>query len=122
MHEMSLAAEIHGIARATADDRGGGPLESVTVVVGELSAVEPELLEFAWKAQVAGGADEGSRLIVEWRRARQICGSCGEVPERGPGSWMRLCPRCGDPLSVEGGDELDVRAVAFSESAAGAPP
>ncbi len=120
MHELSLAAEIHRIARVAADDHAGGALESVTVVVGELAAVEPDLLEFAWQAVVTGGEDEGARLIVEWRPVRQLCAACGEVPERAAGSWMRLCPRCNEPLAVSGGDELEVRTVAFSEAPAAA--
>ena len=115
MHEMSLAVEAYRIARETADARGGGPLESVTVVIGELAAVEPDLFEFAWQAVVAGGPDSQARLIVQWQPARQLCEACGEVAERAPGSWMRLCPRCGRALAVSGGDELDVRRIAFSE-------
>lgn len=114
MHEMGIAAEIYGIARRAADGHRGGRLESVTVLVGELAAVEPDLLEFAWQATVAGTADEEARLRVEWRSARQLCDSCGEIPERAPGSWLRLCPRCGGALAVSGGDELEVRTVSFS--------
>ena len=114
---MGLAAEIHRIAREAADARGGGALEAVTVAVGELSAVEPDLLEFAWQAVVAGTPDESSRLLVDWSVARQLCSECGEVAERAPGSWMRVCPRCGQPLSVSGGDELEVRRVSFGEAA-----
>lgn len=113
VHEVGLAAEIHRIAREAADARGGGRLESVTVAIGDLAAVEPDLLEFAWTAVVAGGRDEGARLVVDWKPARQLCATCGDVPERAPGSWLRLCPRCGDPLAVSGGDDLDVRTVAF---------
>ena len=118
MHELGLAAEIFRIARETVDARGGGRLESVTVVVGDLSAVEPDLLEFAWNAAVAESLDDAARLIVDWRPARQLCSSCGEVPERAEGSWLRLCPRCRQPLIVEGGDELEVRTITFSEGAA----
>jgi hydrogenase nickel incorporation protein HypA/HybF len=113
MHEMGIAAEVYRIARETADGRGGGALESVAVLVGELSAVEPELLTFAWEAIVGGGPDEGARLVIECRRARQLCPQCGEIAERAPGSWLRLCPRCNGTLSLEGGDELDVRSVVF---------
>ncbi len=120
MHELSLAAEVHRIARGAAEDRGGGALESVTVVVGELAAVEPDLLEFAWQAVVAGSEDEGARLTIEWRPVRQLCSACGEVPERAAGSWLRLCPRCNEPLAVSGGDELEVRTVAFAEAPAAA--
>lgn len=118
MHEMGLAFEVHRIARDAADALGGGSLESVTVVVGELAAVEPELLEFAWQALVAGGPDASARLIVQWQAARQLCATCGEIPERAAGSWLRLCPRCDGALVVEGGEALDVRNVAFVEAAA----
>jgi len=117
VHEIGLAAEIHRIARAVADDNGGGPLEAVTVAVGDLAAVEPPLLEFAWRAVVEGTADAGAALIVEWERARQDCAACGEIAGRAPGSWLRLCPTCGEPLRVTGGDALDVLRVAFSDAA-----
>ena len=114
MHEMGLSAEIYRIARGTADGHGGGCLESVTVIVGELAAVEPDLLEFAWQATVQGTADEKARLLVEWLPAQQLCDACGPVPERASGSWLRLCPRCDGTLAVSGGDELEVRTVSFS--------
>src|SRR5512141_1487787 len=114
VHEMGLAVEIHRIARDAAEAHGGGRLESVTVVVGDLAAVEPDLLEFAWSAAVHGGLDEGARLIVEWRPAHQLCARCGDVPERAAGTWLRLCPQCQAPLAVTGGDELEVRSVSFS--------
>ncbi|MEJ2580589.1 MAG: hypothetical protein P8127_02960 [Acidobacteriota bacterium] len=39
--------------------------------------------------------------------------NCGEIGERAEGSWLRLCPRCGFPLQVSGGGELDVLQVSF---------
>lgn len=115
MHETGLAFEAHRVAREAADARGGGVIESVTLVVGELAAVEPELLAFAWEAVVAGTADAGARLVVDWKRATQRCAACGPIEERAAGSWLRLCPRCDGPLAVSGGDELDVRTVVFRE-------
>ena len=118
MHEIGLSAEIYRIAREAADGRGGGCLESVDVVVGELTAVEPDLLEFAWQAIVKGTADEEARLLVQWRPVLQVCDACGEIHERAPGSWLRLCPRCNGTLAVSGGDELEVRTVSFSSPVA----
>jgi hydrogenase nickel incorporation protein HypA/HybF len=115
MHEAGIAAEVYAISRRTADAHAGGRLVGVKVLVGELSAIEPDLLTFAWEALTAGGQDAGARLVVEWRPARQICAACGEIAERAPGSWLRLCPRCGGVLRIEGGDELDVRDVTFGD-------
>lgn len=118
VHEVGLAAEIYRIARDAAEARGGGRLEAVTVVVGDLAAVEPDLLDFAWKAVIDGGPDEGAQLVVDWRPAKQRCAFCGDVAERAAGTWLRLCPGCGEPLAVIGGDELEVRTVEFLEKTA----
>jgi hydrogenase nickel incorporation protein HypA/HybF len=86
----------------------------VRVAIGELAAVEPDLLAYAWEAVVAGGPDAQARIEVEWRPARLVCAACGEVAERAPGSWFRLCPTCGQPVRVEGGDELDVLNLTYT--------
>jgi hydrogenase nickel incorporation protein HypA/HybF len=105
--------ELHRVCRWEIESRGGGSLELARVAVGELSAVVPELLEFAWQAVVAEGPDSGARLEIEWHPARQLCSRCGELAERQPGSWLRLCPQCSDPLKLEGGQELDLVSLSF---------
>ena len=114
MHELSLVTEVHRACRARIDAQGGGRLEHVILAVGELAAVEPELLTFAWDAVVQDSPDAGASLEVEWRPARQVCESCGVVAERAPGSWLRLCPRCERPLRIDGGDELDILRFTFT--------
>ncbi len=116
MHETGIAAEVRRIARAAVADRGPGKITVVRLAVGDLAAVEPELLAHAWEALVAGTEDEGSALDVDWRPATQTCAACGDVPERAPGTWLRLCPRCGGALRVTGGDDLDVLQVVFEEN------
>ncbi len=115
MHETGIAAEVRRIARAAVSGRGPGKIAVVRLAVGDLAAVEPELLSHAWDALVAGTEDDGSVLEVDWRPARQTCAACGDVPERAPGTWLKLCPRCGGVLRVTGGDDLDVLQVVFEE-------
>lgn len=110
---MSIAAEIQRIGRTAIEREGAGRLESIKVAIGEMTAVEPRLLVYAWEALTRGGPDEGSLLEVEWRPARQFCALCGESKTRGVGSWLRLCADCGMPLKVEGGSDLDVLEVRF---------
>jgi hydrogenase nickel incorporation protein HypA/HybF len=111
---MGIALEIHRVCREAVRQHGAGRIESVRVAVGELAAVEPELLRFAWEAVVAGGPHAGSELEVVWCPAIQRCGSCGEIEGRTAGSWLRICPGCGLPLEVTGGDELDVLELKFT--------
>ncbi len=114
MHELNLATEIYRTCRASIEARGSGRLDSVRVAIGELAAVEPELLTYAWEAVVSGGADAGASLEVEWHPARQVCATCGEVADREPGRWLQLCPACGQPVRLEGGDELDVVQLSYT--------
>ena len=96
MHELSLATEIYRTCRATIDARGPGRLDSARVAIGELAAVEPELLVYAWEAVVSGGRDAAARLEVEWHPAQQTCATCG------------------GPVQVAGGDELDVIDLTYT--------
>jgi hydrogenase nickel incorporation protein HypA/HybF len=115
VHELSIAAEVYRTSRSAVAEHGGGRLVAVRLAVGELTAIEPELLGFAWEALLARSGDAGARLDVEWRPARQHCAVCGGEKLRGEGTWLRLCPDCGQPLAVEGGDELDVLSVEFEQ-------
>jgi len=110
---MGLAMSIYETCRAAVATHGAGRLEWVRIAVGELSAVEPELLRFAWEAVTAPTVDAGARLDVEWHAARQRCPACGTDKPRRDGSWLPLCPDCGAPLEVEGGTQLDVLQLSF---------
>jgi len=110
---MGIAIEVYRACRETIEQHGGGVLKGARLAVGELSAVEPELLVYAWEAVVFDTSDAGAELEVVWCPADQRCTNCGEVKERAEGSWMRLCPDCGLPLQVTGGDELDVLDLSF---------
>ena len=112
MHELGIATSIYRTCLDVLAARGR--LEQVRVAVGELSAVEPDLLLFAWEAVTKAGPDEGAVLEIDWCPARQVCSRCGVVEDRAPGTWLRLCPNCEQPLRVEGGDELNVVELSFT--------
>jgi hydrogenase nickel incorporation protein HypA/HybF len=110
---MGIALEVYRACRETVQHHGGGRLQSARLAIGELAAVEPELLAYAWEAVVVDGPDAGAELEIVWCPAIQSCAHCGEDKQRSEGSWMRLCPDCGLPLDVTGGDELDILDLSF---------
>jgi hydrogenase nickel incorporation protein HypA/HybF len=114
MHELGLAVEIHRRARSHVEANASGRLARVVVAVGELSAVEPDLLRFAWQSVTAGSLDEGAMLEIEWCPAHQHCPGCGATPERASGAWQPACPECGEALEVVGGTELDLLRVVLT--------
>jgi hydrogenase nickel incorporation protein HypA/HybF len=121
MHETAIALEILRASQEAVAQHGGGKLVRVKVAVGELAAVEPELLRYAWEAATAGTSAAGAQLEVAFCPAVQRCPSCGPVP-REPGAWVPLCLSCGAPLLVEGGTELDLLQVEFEPDGGGHEP
>ncbi|HNX50686.1 MAG TPA: hydrogenase maturation nickel metallochaperone HypA [Thermoanaerobaculaceae bacterium] len=113
MHELSIAQEILSNVRTALEPYPEARLERVRVAVGELTAIEPELLRFAWEALLEGTPEAGCELDVEWRPATQHCAACGVPKTRPPRGWLPLCGDCGGPLRVDGGQELDLLQVSF---------
>lgn len=114
MHELSIAQAILESTRTALTPYAGARAERVRVAVGELTAIEPDLLRFAWEALLEDAPEAGCVLDIEWRPARQHCPACGVPRERPERGWLAVCEACGGPLRVEGGSELDLVQVTFS--------
>jgi hydrogenase nickel incorporation protein HypA/HybF len=110
---MGIALEVYRHCQEAVREHRPGHIERVQLAVGELSAVEPDLIEFAWQAVTADGPDSEASLEITWCPAQQHCPRCDEDKDRSEGSWLRLCPDCGSPLRVDGGDELDILQLTF---------
>lgn len=119
MHEAGIALEILRLAEKAAAEEAGSPparLVKLRVAVGEFSGVDPSLLKTAWTAVVAEGRSAEAELEVRWCPVHRHCPACGEDKSSSQGSWMQLCPDCDAPITVEGGQELDLESVEFESS------
>jgi len=119
MHETGIAVEILHTAIGIAEGKASEPnlkLVKVSVAVGELSAVDPELLKHAWHAVVGDSPHFDAILEVRWCPVFRHCPSCNEAKQSGDGSWLQICPDCSGPLAVEGGRELDIESVEFDQT------
>ncbi|MFB3904731.1 MAG: hydrogenase maturation nickel metallochaperone HypA [Acidobacteriota bacterium] len=112
MHEMGIAMSLYRTCRKEVEKYGAGHLQKIRLAVGELSAIDPELLRFAWEATVEG-PDAGCELEIDWKPAVQLCPSCRAIKPRPDDSWLMICPDCGSPLRVEGGYELDLLQITY---------
>ena len=105
MHELAVCQgmmrEVERVVRASGADR----VLSVTVRIGPLSGVEPQLLESAYPLASAGTAAEGSKLIIERAPVRVRCQRCGGESEAS--STRLVCGFCGHwRVQVLSGEEL----------------
>jgi hydrogenase nickel incorporation protein HypA/HybF len=104
MHELSicqaLITKVENIAR-----QRSGQVRRVSVGIGPLSGVEPQLLEDAYPLACAGTCAEGSQLAIEPMNIRVRCRSCGAETSALPNRL--LCGACGDwHTDLLSGDEL----------------
>ena len=95
MHELSVVAGLFEILEEKAREAGAVRVTEVTVRVGRLSGVVPDLLESAFEAFKKGTIADGAALRVEVPPLRVRCRSCGK--EAGTGEPLFACPSCGTP-------------------------
>ena len=105
MHELAVCEELLGQVRATARAHGAGGVGRITVRIGPLSGVEPDLLERAFGIARAGEYTSKATLVIETTDIRVRCRGCGR--ETSARTNRLVCGECGDfHVDLVGGDEL----------------
>lgn len=110
MHELAvcqaLVDQVAGIVR----QQGARAASRVTVRVGPLSGVVPELLRSAFPLAAAGSAAECAELQISETAVRVRCQTCGA--ETDAAANRLLCGTCGDwHTQLIAGDELILESV-----------
>jgi hydrogenase nickel incorporation protein HypA/HybF len=105
MHELSVCQQLIAQVRATAHANGATSVGRITVRLGPLSGVEPDLLEHAFVFARAGELTSDAELVLESAPVVIRCRSCGAEHETA--SNRLVCAGCGDyHVDLVGGDEL----------------
>lgn len=107
MHEMAIT---QGIIELCERHAGGRRILSVSVEIGELSAVVPDAIQFCFEACSSGSVLEGSRLTIVRIPGRGTCRECGT--EMALVSLYDPCASCGSyGVVVTAGEEMRVREI-----------
>jgi hydrogenase nickel incorporation protein HypA/HybF len=123
VHEISVAQRMVDIALAVAREHGGGRISGMRLLIGALTCVDSETLEFAFGIVTRGTPAEGCALEIVRVPTRLLCRRCGSEAER---DLLEPCQAC-DTLGGEvlAGRELRVDAIDLDEGLPGeteAPP
>ncbi len=97
MHEFSIVDSILATVNSSAESAGALRVISIDLVVGDLSQVVEEALEFAFEALAEGTLSEGAELRVERVRPFSRCMDCGSEFEHDV--YRRRCPGCDSPFT-----------------------
>ena len=105
MHELSVVAGLFETLIEQAKTHSAKKVTTVTLRVGKLAGVVPELLESAFDMYKKGTIAEEAKLWVVDVPLRIHCRACGNETEIQ--SWVFLCGACTSPdLEILQGTEM----------------
>jgi hydrogenase nickel incorporation protein HypA/HybF len=107
MHELSIARNIFEVIDAEMAKCGAKELRSLKVRIGELTAVDPDALKFAFDSCTANTPMQGAALIIE---PVALTGRCAECATEFPIiDYANRCPHCNSTSVAKlTGTELDI--------------
>jgi hydrogenase nickel incorporation protein HypA/HybF len=110
MHELAVCQGLIGEVERVALAHGASGVECLTIQIGPLSGVAPELLRSAYSIARAGTVAAKADLVIEETKVRVGCTLCRAEGEATPNRL--LCPSCGDwRVRVVAGEELILKSV-----------
>lgn len=114
MHEMSLVESILESLLQMKKENQWKKINKVTLRIGKMRQVIPEIMEFAYNTSVSGTDLEGSRLSIDQVEMEFFCKSC--LKKWGEEDMAFVCPFC-DSTHVEmlHGMELDIDTLEVEE-------
>jgi hydrogenase nickel incorporation protein HypA/HybF len=108
MHEYSLAQALVERVEREARARGATAVHRLTVRIGPLSGVEPDLLVTAYDHLRLGTLCAGAELVLAGEDVVWQCEACGVALV--PGQAL-CCRDCGLPARLAGGDALVLERI-----------
>lgn len=106
MHELSVCQSLLGQIEAVALENRATAVHRVTLQIGPLSGVEPQLLQQAFPIAMAGSIAESAVLDIERLPIRLECRQCGAESEAASANKL-VCGQCGHwQTRLLSGDEM----------------
>lgn len=110
MHELAITESILSIAEQAAQENHGTKVADIYLVIGQLSSIVDDSLQFYWDHISHGTVCEGAKLHFERHPAILRCNSCDY--QYSLGEILQPCPNCQSvDIFIEGGEELLVHHI-----------
>lgn len=110
MHELTVTQSILEIAVRHGEQAGAERITRLSLVIGDLSSIVDDSVQFYWDLIAAGTIAEGAELAFNRVPASLRCAACGcEFPLN---HERYACPQCGsEQVTVEGGQEFYLDSI-----------
>jgi hydrogenase nickel incorporation protein HypA/HybF len=110
MHELSITQSILEIATRHAESAGAKKVTDLNLVIGRLSSIVDDSVQFYWEIIAADTICAGSKLHFNRTPATMLCMDCNQ--EYTFDGEMIPCPHCGSPLArVISGEEFRLDSI-----------
>ncbi len=118
MHELPATKGILDVALEAAARAGSPPILAIDIVVGELTSIVDDSVQFYFDMLSRDTLAAGARLRFRREPALGRCDECRHAFEVRP-PLTRSCPGCGAlGLSVTGGQEFYVESIEVADEGA----
>jgi len=115
MHELSVCLSLLQQVETIARERNATRVTAITLNIGPLSGVEPDLLKNAYPLAAAGTLAEHAELIMNIADIVVRCSQCDSETTATPNKL--LCGSCGDfRTQLVSGDEMTLMRVELDAS------
>jgi hydrogenase nickel incorporation protein HypA/HybF len=98
MHEASITESMLNLALEKAQEAKANKIMSINLIVGELSGVVPDCVQFYFDVLSKNTIAEGAKLNFEIKQTQIKCRKCQNVFTPADHKW--ICPQCNE-TSVE---------------------
>ncbi|MEZ4519316.1 MAG: hydrogenase maturation nickel metallochaperone HypA [Chloroflexota bacterium] len=116
MHEMAVTQSILNIALDHAERAGATRVSDLYLLVGQLSSIVDDSVQFYWDIISKETICEGAQLHFERVPAQMVCLDCGEQYVLTGG--LTECPACGSfHVHVSGGEEFRLESIEVETAA-----
>ena len=124
MHEVSVVSDIVSAILRELEKYNVERVEEVVLVVGEMTSLGEEQLEFAYEIVTKGTKLEGSKLVIEQEKISVDCLECGykgevRMLESDYGEHtipILSCPKCNGKVKVTAGQTCRVKNLKIVEA------
>jgi hydrogenase nickel incorporation protein HypA/HybF len=110
MHELSVTQSILNIALQHAQQANAKRIDTINIVMGELSTNVDDSVQFYWDLIAKGTMAEGAKLHFRRVPAQLECRTCKHKYHPQDGEF--LCPSCGSAgARIIAGEEFYVESI-----------
>ncbi|ADJ26696.1 hydrogenase nickel insertion protein HypA [Dehalogenimonas lykanthroporepellens BL-DC-9] len=116
MHEMAVTQSLLDIVIKEAEKAGAKKVNAVNLVIGELSGLVDDSVQFYFDFLTKDTIADGSRLVFRRVPARMKCRACEAEFSPEPDEWV--CPQCDQwQAEVVAGKEFYIDSIEVDDDA-----